>query len=125
MIDWDDLQFCLAIARHGTLSAAARALRVTQPTAGRRIAAFERKLGAKLFERTAAGFVPTDVGRAVLAHAEQMQAHALSAENLAAGRDAGISGRVRITASEWFIRSVLGPALAPYSARYPGVCLEL
>lgn len=125
MIDWDDLQFYLAVARHGTLSAAARTLRVTQPTAGRRIAAFEKKLGAKLFERTAAGFVPTDVGRAVLAHAEQMQAHALSAENLAAGRDAGIAGRVRITASEWFIRSVLGPALAPYSARYPGVCLEL
>jgi DNA-binding transcriptional LysR family regulator len=54
-----------------------------------------------------------------------MQVHALAAENLAAGRDAGVSGTVRVTASEWMICSVLGPALAPHLARHPGLCLEL
>ena len=125
MIDWSDLQFCLAVARHGTLSAAARALRVTQPTVGRRIAAFEHKLGAKLFVRTPRAWKLSEVGSAVLAHAEHMQAHALSAEMLAAGRDAGVVGRIRVTASEWMICSVLAPALAPYLARHPGLCLEL
>jgi DNA-binding transcriptional LysR family regulator len=125
MIDWSDLQFCLAVARHGTLSAAAKALSVTQPTVGRRIAAFEQRLGAKLFVRSPRGWTPSDVGQAVLRHAEHMQAHALSAENLATGRDAGVVGKVRITASEWLICSVLGPALAPYLPRHPGLCLEL
>lgn len=125
MIDWSDLQFCLAVARHGSLTAAANALDVTQPTVGRRIAAFEHQLGAKLFVRSSQGWRLTDVGQSVLQHAEHMQAHALSAESLAAGRDAGVSGTVRVTASEWLICSVLGPALAPYLARHPSLCLEL
>jgi DNA-binding transcriptional LysR family regulator len=125
MIDWSDLQFCLAVARHGTLSAAAKALDVTQPTVGRRVAAFEQRLGAKLFVRSVRGWTLTEVGESVLQHAEHMQAHAHSAENLASGRDAGVVGRVRITASEWMICSVLGPALAPYLARHPALCLEL
>jgi DNA-binding transcriptional LysR family regulator len=125
MIDWSDLQFCLALARQGTLSAAAKTLRVTQPTVGRRIAAFEQRLGAKLFVRSPRGWVLSEVGRAVLQHAEHMQAHALSAENLASGRDAGVVGQVRITASEWMICSVLGPALAPYLPHHPALCLEL
>jgi DNA-binding transcriptional LysR family regulator len=125
MIDWNDLQFCLAVARHGTLSAAAKTLKVTQPTVGRRIAAFEQRLGAKLFVRSPHGWSLSEVGSAVLQHAEHMQAHALSAENLATGRDAGVVGQVRITSSEWMICSVLGPALAPYLARHPALCLEL
>jgi DNA-binding transcriptional LysR family regulator len=125
MIDWNDLQFCLAVARHGTLSAAARALKVTQPTVGRRIAAFEKQLGAQIFLRAPSGWTLSSVGREVLAHAEHMQEHALRAENLAAGHDRGVDGNVRITASEWVIRSVLGPALAPFIARHPALCIEL
>ena len=53
-VDWDDLRFFLMVARRGTLSAAARDLAVTQPTVGRRIAALERRLGAKLFARRSA-----------------------------------------------------------------------
>ncbi|MFY0537428.1 helix-turn-helix domain-containing protein [Nannocystis pusilla] len=49
MLDWDDLRFFLAVARAGSFSAAARGLGVTQPTVGRRIAALERSLGARLF----------------------------------------------------------------------------
>ncbi|HKU39897.1 MAG TPA: LysR family transcriptional regulator [Polyangiales bacterium] len=125
MIDWSDLQVFLALARHGTLSAAARALGVTQPTMGRRIAAFEQRLGAKLFERSPRGWALSEVGLGVLQHAEHMQAHALSAESLATGRDAGVVGTVRVTASEWMICSVLAPALPAHLARHPGLCLEL
>lgn len=124
-MDWDDLRYFLAVARHGTVTAAARSLAVAQPTVGRRIAAFEDRLRAKLFVRTPAGWGLTAVGRGMLAHAERMEDHALSAETLAAGRDAGLDGNVRISASEWVIRSILGPALAPLVARHPSLSLEL
>jgi DNA-binding transcriptional LysR family regulator len=125
MLDWDDLRFLLAVARHGTLSAAARTLKVTQPTVGRRIARFEERLGARLLERTGPRWTITSVGRTVLAHAESMQEHALAAESLASGRDRGIAGQVTITASEWVARSVLGPALGPLLTRHPALSIDL
>lgn len=125
MLAWDDLRFFLAVARHGTLSAAARVLAVTQPTVGRRLAGCEQKLGAQLFERTPTGLALTEVGRAMLPQAEQMETHALYAENLATGRSAGLSGSVRITAAEWAARSLVGPVLGPLLVRHPGLSLEL
>src|SRR5262245_3566302 len=101
MIAWDDLRFVLAVARGGTLSAAARALAVAQPTVGRRLAAFERAVGARLFERGVAGLGLTAAGHAVIAHLERMEQEALGVERLVRGRDAGVRGSVRITASEW------------------------
>jgi DNA-binding transcriptional LysR family regulator len=125
MLDWDDLRYFLAVARAGSLSAAARALAVAQPTVGRRISAFERRLGARLFVATPAGQTLSATGRRTLQHAEQMEQDALAAERILTGRDAGLSGPVCITASEWLIQSVLGPLLAPLAARYPELQLEL
>jgi len=125
MIDWDDLRFFLAVARHGTMSDAARTLRVAQPTVGRRIAAFERSLGTQLFLRGSGGAKLSPAGRSVLAHAEEMEARALAAETLASGRDAGIEGEVRITASEWMIASVLGPRLTPLLTRHAALSIDL
>jgi DNA-binding transcriptional LysR family regulator len=125
MLAWDDLQFFLAVAQHRTLSAAAHMLGVTQPTVGRRIASLERQLGADLFVRSSAGFMLTDAGRGMLDHAEAMRDHAARAESGASGRDLGVEGRVRITASEWMLRSVLCPTLAPLLRQHPGLELEL
>jgi DNA-binding transcriptional LysR family regulator len=125
MLDWDDLRFFLAVARSSTMSAAARSLRVAQPTVGRRIAAFEKRLGARLFARAPAGWALSPTGRRLLPHAERMEHEVLSAEMVAAGRDEGLEGRVRITASEWIVRSVLGPALAPFATMHPRLELEL
>ena len=126
MLDWDDLRFFLAVARHRTMSAAARSLGVAQPTVSRRIDAFEKKLGARLFLRSsAAAWDLSPAGRSVLAHAEGMEAQALAAEAAAAGRDAGVDGEVRVTASEWMIASVLGPRLGPFLVRYPSLSIQL
>jgi DNA-binding transcriptional LysR family regulator len=125
MLDWDDLRYFLAVARGGSLSAAARALGVAQPTVGRRITAFELSLGAKLFLSAPSGQRLSATGQRMLAHAEQMESSALAAEHIAAGRDMGLSGRVCITASEWLLRSVVGPLLAPLLANQPGLELEL
>jgi DNA-binding transcriptional LysR family regulator len=125
MLDWDDLRYFLAVAREGSLSAASRALGVAQPTVGRRLSAFERSLGAKLLVATPSGQQLSPTGRRLLAHAEQMEGEALAAERVARGRDTGLSGRVVLTASEWMIRSVLSPSIAPFVAAHPALELEL
>lgn len=125
MLDWDDLRFFLAVARDGSLSRAARSLGVTQPTVGRRVAAFERRLGADLFVATPTGQTLSSTGARILAHAERMDADALTVARLASGRDVGLRGQVRVTASEWMVDGVLAPLVAPFMARHPGLELEL
>lgn len=125
MLDWDDLRYFLAVAREGSLSAAARSLRLAQPTMGRRISAFEARLGAKLFVATPSGQALSATGRRILGHAEQMERDALAAEHIASGRDRGLSGSVCITASEWMVQRVLAPALAPFIARHQELQIEL
>src|SRR5258708_36204621 len=71
MMEWSDLRVFLAIAREGTLGAAARKLGHSQPTMGRRLRALEHAVGQTLFQRTGDGFVLTDEGAAVLPHAER------------------------------------------------------
>lgn len=125
VLDWDDLRYFLAVARAGSLSAAARVLGVAQPTVGRRISAFEQSLGAQLFVASPSGQVLSVTGQRMLAHAEQMERSALAAEHVASGRDVGLSGHVVITASEWLLRSVVGPLLAPLLAEQPALEIEL
>ncbi len=124
-VDWDDLRFFLVVARRGTLSAAARELGVTQPTVGRRIAALERRLGARLLVRRSDGFALSGLGARVLEHAERMEQDALAVERRTSGRDEGVRGTVRITASEWLVTGVLSPMLGPLLARHPELVIDL
>src|SRR6478736_1733902 len=124
-LNWDDLRFFLAVARHGSHSGAARALGVTQPTVGRRMAAFERQLSAKLFVATRLGQELSATGRELRVHAERMELDALAAERASEGRDLGIRGKVSVTASEWLVGGLLAPQLAPFVARHQELELEL
>lgn len=124
-MDWSDLRVFLAIAREGTLGAAARKLGQTQPTMGRRLRALEAAVGQTLFQRTADGFVLTDEGSAILGHAERMEEEALGIERQLAGSEAQLEGLLRLSSSDWFGAHVLTPILADYSRRHPRVCVEL
>ena len=66
MLDWNDLRYFLAVARDGSTLAAARALRVSQTTVARRIAALEEAIGIHLFEKRQAGYSLTPVGQGLL-----------------------------------------------------------
>ncbi|MDR5836782.1 LysR family transcriptional regulator [Caballeronia sp. LZ034LL] len=124
-LDWSDVRVFLAIARSGTLGAAARATGQTQPTMGRRLRALEETLGHVLFQRTSDGFVLTDEGAAVLSHAERMEEEALSFTRALAGQEASLTGLLRVSSSDWFGVHVLTPVFARFLAKHPDVQIEL
>lgn len=122
--DWNDYRVFLAIARHGTLSEAARSLGLSQPTMGRRLRALEQALARTLFQRTADGYLLTGEGQAVLAHIEQIDEQATAIERKLAGH-AELEGLVRVSTTEWFGAHVLAPVFADVRAAYPGLAIEL
>jgi DNA-binding transcriptional LysR family regulator len=124
-MEWNDLRVFLAVAREGSLGAAARKLGQSQPTLGRRLRALEAATGQTLFQRTSKGFVLTHEGAAVLASARRMEQEALAIERTLAGAGQELDGFLRATSSEWFGTTVLAPVFAGFSRQHPGVTIEL
>lgn len=124
-LEWSDVRVFLAIARSGTLGAAAKQLGQTQPTMGRRLRALEEGVGDALFQRTRDGFVLTDEGAMVMSFAERMEEEALGFTRALAGQDAHLTGLLRVSSSDWFGVHVLTPVFARFLAQHPGVSLEL
>jgi DNA-binding transcriptional LysR family regulator len=124
-MEWSDVRIFLAIARAGTLGAAARTLGLTQPTMGRRLKALEAAVGHTLFQRTADGFVLTDEGSVVMGHAERMEEEAVGLQRRLAGGERQLDGLLRVSCSDWFGLHVLSPILAGFSISYPKVVIEL
>ncbi len=125
MLDWDDLKIALAIARHGSLNGAARALGTTQPTVSRRLEGLERGIGAKLFERAPSGLSPTPLCAALLESLDQMEEGAQAVERRIAARDTGLQGRITVTSLGWFGDDILAPLLARFGARHEPVSIDL
>jgi DNA-binding transcriptional LysR family regulator len=118
-IGWELYRSFLGVLRHGSLSAAARALGVAQPTVGRHVAALEKSLGLALFTRSQAGFLPTEAGQSLRRYAESLQSTVAALERAAASQGSGVSGSVRITASDVIGVEVLPPIVARLRDRHP------
>ncbi len=125
MLEWDDLRYFLAIARHGTLSGAARALGVQQSTMGRRLEAFEQRAGVQLLQRTPAGFVLTAAGEAILPTVERIESEALAVERTVTGKDVRLEGTVKLTCTDNLAVGILVPLLGDFAKLCPGIALEL
>jgi DNA-binding transcriptional LysR family regulator len=98
--NWDDLRVFLTLAREGTLTTAAKSLGVSHPTVARRVAALEKQIGARLFERLPDRFVPTSAGEQLLEDTEAMERAALSIDRRSAGLSDTVRGVVRLSAGE-------------------------
>jgi DNA-binding transcriptional LysR family regulator len=123
---WDLWRTFDAVMREGSLSRAARALGLTQPTAGRHIAELEAALSTgALFTRSARGLQPTETARALAPHAEAMAAAAAALVRTASAPADAAAGVVRISASEVIGAEVLPPILADLHAAHPRLTLEL
>ncbi|MDH2051095.1 LysR family transcriptional regulator [Achromobacter marplatensis] len=124
-IGWELYRSFLAVLTEGSLSGAARALGLTQPTVGRHISALETALNQVLFTRSQVGLLPTEAAESLRGYAEAMRSTAAALERAAAGHGTGVSGTVRISASEVIGIEVLPPALARLRREHPGLKLEL
>ena len=125
MLDWDNLRFFLAIARHRNLATAAKLLHVTQSTVGRRLAVLEAGIGARLLLRVADGYALTLAGQQILANVERMEREALDVERSVAGHDIRLAGIVRVTGSQLVTSHLLAPSLAALHASDRSVLVEL
>jgi DNA-binding transcriptional LysR family regulator len=125
MLDWNDLRYFLAVADGGSTLAAGRALRVSQTTVARRIAALEEVLGLPLFERRQAGYTLTPAGEELLERARQVQTAATGFAEAAAAQGRDTSGTVRITTQEIFAVTLLAPMLRELHERHPEILIEL
>ncbi|WP_097460598.1 LysR family transcriptional regulator [Mangrovitalea sediminis] len=99
-MNWDNARVFLAIYRQGTLRAAATELGIDQATVGRRLAALERSLDARLFLRTPTGYTPTPAGELAFAAAESMESSAHQLQRQMQGLDERLSGTVRVASTD-------------------------
>lgn len=122
---WDDVRIFLAVAEAGSVSGAARRLKLGQPTISRRLAEMERALGARLFVRAVSGATLTSAGERLLAPAKKMAEWAGEVARVAEAGDAAPQGLVRITASPYTCFDFVAPFAAWVSARHPSLRLEV
>ena len=122
---WDLIRTFQAVARTGSLSAAARALQLTQPTVGRHIDLLEDALKLPLFVRSRDGMALTAKGADLVAEASEMEIAATGFERHAAGLDKKMDGVVRISANEIIGVMILPRILPEFMQANPGIEVEL
>ncbi len=125
MIDWDDVRYFLAVARAGSVRAAAERLHVNHATVLRRIAQLEQQLGAHVFEKLPSGYRLTSAGEEIIASAEQMEAASKALEMRILGRDQSISGHLRVTLPLTLAAYLLAPDFVTFARLHPEVEVEV
>ncbi len=123
-MDWDELRYVLAIQREGTLTGAAETLGVTRTTVGRRLKEAEKRLGVRLFDRTAEGIVATIAGDELVRTATRVEAEILSAEGRILGRDAELRGRLCVS-TLGFVFEGFSEVFRSFMSRYPKIELTV
>jgi DNA-binding transcriptional LysR family regulator len=123
--DWNRARGFLVTAEEGSLSAAARALGMAQPTLGRQVTALEEELGVALFERVGRGLELTPNGVALLAHVREMGEAAGRVSLAASGQAQTVAGEICITASEIYSAFLLPPVIRRLRSEAPGVEIEV
>ena len=123
--DWNRARAFLVTAEEGSLSAAARALGMTQPTLGRQVSALEKELGVALFERVGLGLILTPSGLDLVEHVRAMGDAASRVSLTASGQSQSIEGNVCITCSEYYAVFVLPPIIKKLRKLEPKITIEI
>lgn len=125
MYDWNDLRFFLELSRQGKLVRAATRLHVDHTTVSRRITALEKQLDVRLFDKSPRGYQLTDAGLRLLPLAEEIEARSNRLYQDIAGKDARLSGTVRVSAPEALGSQVIAPRVAEFRHEHPDIEIEL
>jgi DNA-binding transcriptional LysR family regulator len=123
--DWNRARAFLITAEEGSLSAAARALGMAQPTLGRQVSALEEELGTVLFERVGRGLSLTPSGLELGEHVRAMGEAANRVSLTASGQSQTVEGTIRITASEITAAHILPPIIVKLRQQEPGIEVEI
>ena len=118
---WDDIRFFLAVARAGSVSAAAKTLHVDHSTVSRRLAGLEKRLGVRLFERASSGWLLSRQGETALATAERMAEDASAFSRLLLGQDFEMEGEIRISAEDSFYQTYVIDGIRTFMQAHPKV----
>jgi LysR family transcriptional activator of dmlA len=124
-MDRGDLELVLAIRDQGSLAGASATLDVVPSVITKRLGALEARLGQRLFERTTRRLSVTAEGEAVCLHAKSLLEGFAALESELGERQNELAGTIRLAATFGFGRRWLGPALATFQARHPGLQIEL
>lgn len=125
-MNWDDLRIFLSVARHGTLSAAAKSLRIDPATVGRRIERLEREMDAVLFVKSPQGYVTTSAGERLSRHAEGAEQSMIGAlQEVRGDTEEGLTGTIRVGAPDGCATYLLPHVTQRIMAENPGLEVQI
>jgi DNA-binding transcriptional LysR family regulator len=124
-MNWDDLRFFLALSREKTVSGAGRVLAVKHTTVARRMAALEKQIGCRLFDRLPNGYAMTQAAENLYLHALAVEEVVQAADREVFGMDTKLSGTLKLTASHNAFTRLVIPKLSEFTDRYPSIDMEL
>ena len=125
MNNWSDYPIFIAVAETGSLTAAGRKLKMSQPTVGRRIRALEDHFKTRLLTKEAGKLVPTTFGNSILDHVRRMQDEAAAIDRSSATLENSLAGVVRMAATEGLGTAWLPDVMQMFRASHPDVLIDL
>jgi len=123
--NWDDYRIFLAVADNGSLSGAARQLKVTHSTVFRRINSMEESFGVVLFDRQSSGYKLTLAGEEVLEHARRMETESERIAEKLSGGDLKLSGTIRVATMEGLAMVLLPPFIKKFRELHPEIRIDM
>jgi DNA-binding transcriptional LysR family regulator len=124
-INWDNLRYVLMVANKGSIAAAARELEVNRTTVLRRINNFQQDLNCRIFDRGDAGYVLTPEAEKMIDAAREVESTLFDMQRQIAGHELKLEGELRVTTTDTFMLSLLGPHLASFQQTHPHIVVEV
>jgi DNA-binding transcriptional LysR family regulator len=124
-INWDNLRYVLMVANKGSISAAARELEVNRSTVLRRIDTFQQNLNCRIFDRGASGYVLTPEAEKMIDAAREVESTLFDMQRQIAGHELKLEGELRVTTTDTFMLSLLGPQLASFQRAHQHIVVEV
>jgi len=124
-INWDNLRYVLMVANKGSIAAAARELDVNRSTVLRRINTFQQDLNCRIFDRGDAGYVLTPEAEKMVDAAREVESTLFDMQRQIAGHELKLEGELRVTTTDTFMLSLLGPQLASFQQTHPHIVVEV